>query len=107
MRKSFHAVGSSSNTHIISTIFVDLTTGLFKPKRISIQNGWPLPCRDKIECSQRGNLYKTLSSEDDWAMANEICQKLKLFYNVTLVFSLTLYPIVNALFQKNVKLNWH
>ncbi|KAF1887721.1 hypothetical protein Lal_00023728 [Lupinus albus] len=37
--------------------------------------------------SLRENLYKTLSSENDWEMANEICQKLKLLYNVTLVFS--------------------
>ncbi|KAF1895890.1 hypothetical protein Lal_00033953 [Lupinus albus] len=50
--------------------------------------------------SLRENLYKTLPSEDDWEMANEICQKLKLFYNVTLVYSGTLYPTANVLFPK-------
>ncbi|KAF1894378.1 hypothetical protein Lal_00027137 [Lupinus albus] len=50
--------------------------------------------------SLRENLYKTLPSEDDWEMANEICQKLKLFCNVTLVFSGTLYPTANVLFPK-------
>ncbi|KAF1878085.1 hypothetical protein Lal_00022743 [Lupinus albus] len=46
------------------------------------------------------NLYKTLPNEDDWEMSNEICQKLKLFYNVTLVFSGTFYPTVNVFFPK-------
>ena len=50
--------------------------------------------------SQRDNQYKALPSEHDWMMANEICQRLELFYDVTLLFSSTLYPTVNVVFPK-------
>jgi len=50
--------------------------------------------------SQRDNQYKALPSEHDWMMTNEICQRLELFYDVTLLFSGTLYPTVNVVFPK-------
>ena len=50
--------------------------------------------------SQRENQYKTLPSEYDWMMANEICQRLELFYDVTLLFFGTLYPTMNVVFPK-------
>nr|KYP43119.1 Putative AC transposase [Cajanus cajan] len=53
---------------------------------------------DRLE--QRDNQYKVLPSENDWNMASDICQKLELFYDVTLLFSGTLYPTANILFPK-------
>ncbi|KAF1868068.1 hypothetical protein Lal_00034009 [Lupinus albus] len=45
------------------------------------------------------NLYKTLSSEDDWEMANEICQKLKLFYNLQST-DLVIHQMVEVMYAK-------
>ena len=50
--------------------------------------------------SQRESQYKALPSAHDWQMANEICQKLEIFYDVTLLFSGTSYPIANIFFPK-------
>ncbi|KAF1864628.1 hypothetical protein Lal_00039260, partial [Lupinus albus] len=62
---------------------------------------WARPSRSSENyLSLIENQYKTLPSEDDWEMANEICLKLKLFYNTTLIFSGSLYPTANVLFPK-------
>jgi len=50
--------------------------------------------------SQKDNRYKTLPSEDEWDMAREICQQLESFYDVTKLFSSTLYPTTNFCFPK-------
>lgn len=50
--------------------------------------------------AQREAQYKTLPSESDWMMANEICDKLEIFYEVTQLFSGTLYPTANVYFPK-------
>ncbi|KAL0316336.1 UNVERIFIED_CONTAM: putative AC transposase [Sesamum radiatum] len=44
--------------------------------------------------------YKSLPTEEDWVNAIEICGKLKLFHQVTEMFSGTLYPTSNFYFQK-------
>ncbi|KAG8374949.1 hypothetical protein BUALT_Bualt10G0048700 [Buddleja alternifolia] len=44
--------------------------------------------------------YRSLPIDEDWENAVEICSKLKLFYNVTEMFSGTLYPTSNFYFQK-------
>ncbi|KAL0381115.1 UNVERIFIED_CONTAM: putative AC transposase [Sesamum angustifolium] len=44
--------------------------------------------------------YKSLPAEEDWVNAIEICGKLKLFHQVTEMFSGTLYPTSNFYFQK-------
>ncbi|KAK9286527.1 hypothetical protein L1049_014925 [Liquidambar formosana] len=49
---------------------------------------------------QRDNQYKTLPSEQEWDFAKEICGRLKLFYNVTELFSGTKYPTANLYFPK-------
>ncbi|XP_071738736.1 zinc finger BED domain-containing protein RICESLEEPER 2-like [Rutidosis leptorrhynchoides] len=46
-------------------------------------------------------LYNTLPSEKDWELANIICKKLKVFYDVTLLFSGDKYPTAN-LFVKSI-----
>ena len=48
----------------------------------------------------RESQYKALPSAHDWQMANEICQKLEIFYDVTLFFSGTSYPTANIFFPK-------
>ena len=53
--------------------------------------------------SQRESQYKSLPSEYDWEMASHICQRLKIFYDMTLLFSSTSYPTTNIFFQKCVK----
>jgi len=50
--------------------------------------------------SQRETQYKALPSAYDWQMASEICQKLEIFYDVTLLFSSTSYPTTNIFFPK-------
>ena len=49
--------------------------------------------------SQRESQYKALPNTHDWQMANEICQNLEIFYDVTLLFSGT-YPTANVFFPK-------
>ena len=41
---------------------------------------------------QREFSYKTLPSDHDWMLAKKMCDKLKLFYSVTEMFSGTKYP---------------
>ncbi|GKB42927.1 zinc finger BED domain-containing protein RICESLEEPER 2-like protein [Tanacetum coccineum] len=47
---------------------------------------------------QRDARYKSVPTERDWHLASNICKKLKLFYNVTLMFSGTKYPTMNTFF---------
>ncbi|KAL9160690.1 hypothetical protein ABFS82_08G217200 [Erythranthe guttata] len=49
--------------------------------------------------------YKSLPTDQDWENAKEICGKLKIFYEVTEMFSGTLYPTSNFYFPKicNIK----
>ncbi|KAL8471939.1 hypothetical protein ACS0TY_029252 [Phlomoides rotata] len=42
--------------------------------------------------------YTCCPSEDEWKMTNEICGKLKLFYDATELFSGTKYPTANLYF---------
>ncbi|CAN6579011.1 unnamed protein product [Malus baccata var. baccata] len=49
---------------------------------------------------QRESQYKCLPDDRDWEMAREICEKLKLFYNVSELFSGTKYPTANLYFPK-------
>ncbi|KAF7137601.1 hypothetical protein RHSIM_Rhsim07G0157200 [Rhododendron simsii] len=44
--------------------------------------------------------YKTVPTENDWKLAVEICGRLKVFYNVTELFSRTRYPTANLFFAK-------
>ncbi|KAG8368977.1 hypothetical protein BUALT_Bualt15G0102300 [Buddleja alternifolia] len=44
--------------------------------------------------------YRNLPTDEDWENAVEICSKLKLFYNVTEMFSGILYPTSNFYFQE-------
>ncbi|KAG8375236.1 hypothetical protein BUALT_Bualt10G0079300 [Buddleja alternifolia] len=48
--------------------------------------------------------YRSLPIDEDWENAVEICSKLKLFYNVTEMFSGTLYPTSNFYFKKNCEI---
>ncbi|XP_058190332.1 zinc finger BED domain-containing protein RICESLEEPER 2-like [Rhododendron vialii] len=48
----------------------------------------------------RDTQYKTVPTENDWKLAVEICGRLKVFYNVTELFSRTRYPTANLLFAK-------
>lgn len=50
--------------------------------------------------SQREKEYEDSPSEDEWKMAEEICLKLELFYDVTNLFSGRSYPTANVLFPK-------
>ena len=44
--------------------------------------------------------YKSLPNESDWDLANELCDRLKIFYSVTELFSGTKYPTTNIFFPK-------
>ncbi|CAI0388952.1 unnamed protein product [Linum tenue] len=46
----------------------------------------------------RDPLYKCVPSESEWNMTEVICDKLKIFYQATLVFSGTKYPTANLFF---------
>ncbi|GKB40343.1 zinc finger BED domain-containing protein RICESLEEPER 2-like protein [Tanacetum coccineum] len=47
---------------------------------------------------QRDARYKSVPTERDWHLASNICKKLKLFYNMTLMFSGTINPMMNTFF---------
>ncbi|WKA08905.1 hypothetical protein VitviT2T_026588 [Vitis vinifera] len=49
---------------------------------------------------QREKLYTTVPSEEEWNLAREICERLKLFYNITKLFSGQNYPTANTFFIK-------
>ena len=49
---------------------------------------------------QREKLYTTVPSEEEWSLAREICERLKLFYNITKLFSGRNYPTANTFFIK-------
>ncbi|KAG5548853.1 hypothetical protein RHGRI_014269 [Rhododendron griersonianum] len=42
--------------------------------------------------------YKSCPNDDDWNLAEEICERLEIFYKVTLLFSRTTYPTSNLFF---------
>ena len=44
--------------------------------------------------------YETQSSENEWMEAKEICKHLEVFYEVTQLFSGTMYPTANVYFPK-------
>ena len=45
-------------------------------------------------------LYTTVPSEEEWDLARETCERLKLFYNITKLFSGRNYPTANTFFIK-------
>ncbi|RVW95114.1 Zinc finger BED domain-containing protein RICESLEEPER 2 [Vitis vinifera] len=47
---------------------------------------------------QREKHYMVVPSEEEWNMAKEICGRLKLFYNITKLFSGRNYPTANIFF---------
>ena len=46
----------------------------------------------------RERLYTCLPTEDDWVMAQEICDHLHIFYNATEIFSRSNSPTINVFF---------
>ncbi|KAI3783257.1 hypothetical protein L1987_42333 [Smallanthus sonchifolius] len=48
---------------------------------------------------QRDAQYKSLPTEKDWELAFNICQKLKVFHDVTELFSGSKYPTANIFFK--------
>lgn len=50
----------------------------------------------RLKCREKQ--YKNVPTEEDWENAMEICDKLKIFYEVTEMFSATLYPTSNCYF---------
>ncbi|CAN1160485.1 Zinc finger BED domain-containing protein RICESLEEPER 2 [Linum perenne] len=59
--------------------------------------------------SQRDSNYRSLPSESEWEMAQEICSKLELFCDVSDVFSGSTYPTANIFFPNicEVKISLH
>ncbi|XP_016177786.1 zinc finger BED domain-containing protein RICESLEEPER 2-like [Arachis ipaensis] len=49
---------------------------------------------------QEDSNYKSVPSNEEWELAKEICGKLKLFYDVTQLFSGTQVPTANIYFNK-------
>ena len=45
---------------------------------------------------QRVSLYKCLLLDEEWEMTTQICDKLKLFHDVTETFPKTKYPTTNV-----------
>ncbi|KAI8555417.1 hypothetical protein RHMOL_Rhmol05G0173200 [Rhododendron molle] len=51
-------------------------------------------CQLKLKDPQ----YKSCPNDDDWNLAEDICERLEIFYKVTLLFSGTTYPSSNLFF---------
>ncbi|KAG5560343.1 hypothetical protein RHGRI_003592 [Rhododendron griersonianum] len=51
-----------------------------------------------IRLSKRDAQYQSLPSEREWGFAKDVCQKLKIFFKVTELFSGTKYPTTNQCF---------
>jgi hypothetical protein len=51
-------------------------------------------------CAIRDAQYTALPSQNEWMKAKEICEKLEVFYDVTQLFSGTMYPTANVYFPK-------
>ncbi|RVW94116.1 Zinc finger BED domain-containing protein RICESLEEPER 2 [Vitis vinifera] len=49
-------------------------------------------------------LYTTVPSEEEWDLARETCERLKLFYNITKLFSRRNYPTANTFFIKECEI---
>ena len=49
---------------------------------------------------QKEPQYKSVPSNEEWELAKEICGKLKVFYDVTQLFSGTQFPTANTYFNK-------
>ncbi|KAL6334197.1 hypothetical protein AAG906_006784 [Vitis piasezkii] len=49
---------------------------------------------------QCDKLYTIVPSKEEWNLAREICERLKLFYNITKLFSRQNYPTSNTFFIK-------
>ena len=52
--------------------------------------------------AQRDSEYKVLPSEYDWLMAKEICERLEIFYDATLLFFGSSYPTANVFSPKDM-----
>ncbi|KAI3747631.1 hypothetical protein L6452_10167 [Arctium lappa] len=58
-----------------------------------------IPYRDVFKrLKQRESRYTCLPTDLDWELAKEICDRLQLFYEVTLLFSGNKYPTANVFF---------
>ncbi|XP_038882263.1 zinc finger BED domain-containing protein RICESLEEPER 1-like [Benincasa hispida] len=53
---------------------------------------------------QRESKYKCFPLDQDWVLAKEICEKLKIFHHVIEIFSRSKYPTANLFFPKICKL---
>ena len=53
-----------------------------------------------IRLKQRHSKYKTLPTESEWEIAREVCNRLKVFFTVTELFSGTKYPTANLYFPQ-------
>ena len=57
--------------------------------------------KDVFSClKQREKLYTAMPSKEEWNLAREICERLKLFYNITKLFSRWNYPTTNTFLNK-------
>ena len=57
--------------------------------------------KDVFPClKQHEKHYMFVPLEEEWNMAKEICGRLKLFYNITELFSRRNYPTANTFFIK-------
>ncbi|XP_072054831.1 zinc finger BED domain-containing protein RICESLEEPER 3-like [Arachis hypogaea] len=69
-----------------------------------IDNSWNLQMRVFRDVfarlKQKDSNYKNVPSNEEWKLAKEICAKLKLFYDVTQLFSGTQVPTTNIYFNK-------
>nr|KAJ0200015.1 hypothetical protein LSAT_V11C600314420 [Lactuca sativa] len=81
------------------------------PKRHDIYISKKCKVREFVDCKTRWNstylmlstalkYKKNVPDEKEWALASELCDRLKIFYNVTELFSGTKYPTTNIFFPK-------
>lgn len=50
---------------------------------------------------KREEQFKSNPSESEWSFAIQVCEKLKVFYELTTIFSGSKYPTSNLYFRKN------
>ncbi|RYR59772.1 hypothetical protein Ahy_A05g025742 [Arachis hypogaea] len=94
----------STNDAMVDELLGRLDSNLWNSTYVMLETAW-LYRNVFPRLRQKDPNYKSLPSNEERNLAKEICDKLKLFYDVTQLFSGTQVPIANIYFNKVCYIN--